>query len=71
MRDEPQAVIDDHQLWGCKHAAIGGLPGEYRTAEGFVKFAKENDIDVAPYLSKGKIADEIYKKLIRAMFVLW
>jgi len=23
MRDEPQAVIDEHQLWGCKHAAIG------------------------------------------------
>ena len=27
MRDEPQSVIDEHQLWGCKHAAIGGLPG--------------------------------------------
>ena len=27
MRDNPQLVIDDHNLWGCKHAAIGGLPG--------------------------------------------
>ena len=41
MRDEPQKVIDQHLLWGCKHPAIGGLPGEYRTAEGFAKFAKE------------------------------
>jgi sugar phosphate isomerase/epimerase len=41
MRDEPQRVIDQHKLWGCKHPAIGGLPGEYRNAEGFVKFAKE------------------------------
>jgi len=36
MRDEPQAVIDEHQLWECKHAAIGGLPAEYRTGvEGY------------------------------------
>ena len=41
MRDEPQSVIDEHQLWGCKHAAIGGLPGEYRTAEGYARFARE------------------------------
>ena len=32
----------------------------------FAKFAKKNDIDIAPYLSKGKIADELFKKLIRA-----
>jgi len=41
MRDNPQAVIEEHNILGCKHAAIGGLPGEYRNAEGFVKFAKE------------------------------
>ena len=32
----------------------------------FAKFAKKNDIDIAHYLSKGKIADELFKKLIRA-----
>lgn len=41
MRDEPQKVIDQHLLWGCKHPGIGGLPGEYRSADGYSKFAKE------------------------------
>ena len=41
MRDEPQKVIDQHLLWGCENPAIGGLPGEYRTGEGFAKFARE------------------------------
>ena len=52
MRDEPQAVIDEHQLWGCKHAAIGGLPREYRSAEGFMKFAKEAS-EVGKRLAEG------------------
>jgi sugar phosphate isomerase/epimerase len=52
MRDEPQAVIDEHQLWGCKHAAIGGLPQEYRNAEGFARFAKEAS-EVAKRLAEG------------------
>jgi lysyl-tRNA synthetase, class II len=42
-----------------------GLDYSKNSQEDFAKFAKENNIDVAPYLSKGKIADEIYKKLIR------
>ena len=54
MRDEPQAVIDEHQLWGCKHAAIGGLPGEYRSTEGYSKFAKEAS-EVAARLAEGGI----------------
>jgi len=41
MRDEPQAIIDEHQLLGCQHAAIGGMPKEYRSEKGFSKFAKE------------------------------
>ena len=52
MRDEPQAVIDEHQLWGCKHAAIGGIPGEYRSAEGYAKFAKEAS-EVGARLAEG------------------
>jgi sugar phosphate isomerase/epimerase len=35
------ALIDEHKLWGCANVAIGGLPGEYRNAEGYVRFAKE------------------------------
>ena len=43
MRDETQAVIDEHLLWECKYPAIGGLPQVYREAggEGFKKFARE------------------------------
>ena len=52
MRDAPQAVINEHNLWGCKHAAIGGLPQEYRNAEGYALFAKEAS-EVAKRLAEG------------------
>lgn len=52
MRDDPQAVIDEHNLWGCKHAAIGGLPQAYRNADGFARFAKEAS-KVAKRLAEG------------------
>ena len=52
MRDEPQAVIDEHNLWGCRHAAIGGLPQEYRNAEGYARFAKEAS-EVGKRLAEG------------------
>lgn len=42
MRDDPEAVIAEHKLWGCEYPAIGGLPQEYRTgAEGYSRFARE------------------------------
>lgn len=41
MRDNPAQVIQDHYTIQCKYAAIGGLPGNYRNAEGYGKFAKE------------------------------
>lgn len=37
--DEIDKVIEEHRMWGCKHPAIGGMPNEYRSAEGVVKFA--------------------------------
>ncbi|HET6453290.1 MAG TPA: sugar phosphate isomerase/epimerase [Armatimonadota bacterium] len=52
MRDQPEAVIEEHQLWGCRHPAIGGLPADYRNAEGFHKFAKEASA-VAKRLAEG------------------
>ena len=52
MRDEPQSVIDEHNLWGCRHAAIGGLPQEYRSAEGYARFAREAS-EVAKRLAEG------------------
>jgi sugar phosphate isomerase/epimerase len=41
MAEETSKVIEEHQLIGCKYPAIGGLPGEYRNAEGFTRFARE------------------------------
>jgi sugar phosphate isomerase/epimerase len=34
-------VIAIHKLWGCTHAAIGGLPGEYYSLEGLERFLEE------------------------------
>ena len=34
-------MIEVHRLWGCRHAAIGGLPGEYYAAGGAARFAAE------------------------------
>jgi len=41
MKNETAAVIEEHHILGCKHPAIGGLPTDYRNADGFHKFAKE------------------------------
>jgi sugar phosphate isomerase/epimerase len=41
MRDSTAQVIEDHHAIECTYPAIGGLPGAYRSAEGFAKFAKE------------------------------
>jgi sugar phosphate isomerase/epimerase len=40
LRNELAAVIDEHHLWHCPHVAIGSMPGEYRSAEGYVRFAE-------------------------------
>ena len=41
MKNEPEKVIEEHQLIECKYPAIGGLPAEYRNAEGYARFAAE------------------------------
>jgi sugar phosphate isomerase/epimerase len=52
MKNETEAVIQEHYVIGCKHPAIGGLPQDYRNGEGFHKFAKEVS-DVARRLADG------------------
>ena len=52
MRDDPEGVISDHLLWECKHTAIGSMPGDYRNAEGFHRFAREASA-VAETLTEG------------------
>ncbi|MFP4058643.1 MAG: sugar phosphate isomerase/epimerase family protein, partial [Candidatus Brocadiia bacterium] len=55
MRDEPQAVIDLHNTYGCTTAGIGGLPQDYRgSAEGYARFAREAS-GVARKLAQGGI----------------
>ena len=39
--NELDAVIAEHKLWKCRHPAIGGLPGEYHTADGLKRFLDE------------------------------
>lgn len=41
--DDLDTVIKQHQLWNCKHVAIGSMPGPYREEgeAGFKRFAQE------------------------------
>jgi sugar phosphate isomerase/epimerase len=41
FRSDLDGVIRDHRLWGCRHPAIGGLPGEYLGPDGLTRFADE------------------------------
>ena len=38
---ELDVVIEEHILWKCKHPAIGGLFGEYRSLDGLKRFLDE------------------------------
>lgn len=45
LEKEPQKVIEEHALWGCKYAAIGGFFPKEATAQTWVDFANRyNDI---------------------------
>lgn len=41
FQNELDAVIEEHRMWGCTHAAIGGLPKEYFSLEGLKRFCEE------------------------------
>jgi len=41
FKDELDAVIEEHKLWGCRHSAVGGVPHDYFTADGLKKFVDE------------------------------
>ncbi|MCG3179264.1 MAG: hypothetical protein BIFFINMI_01598 [Phycisphaerae bacterium] len=41
FRNDLDAVIEEHKLWKCTHPAIGGLPGDYRSADGVKRFVDE------------------------------
>lgn len=46
-------VIDDHNILGCRHVAIGGLPTEFRNQDGFYRFAREASEAVKPIIDTG------------------
>jgi sugar phosphate isomerase/epimerase len=48
FQDELEAVIEEHEILGCKHPAIGGLPGEYHCPDGIKRFIDE----LAPIVEK-------------------
>ncbi|NLW50475.1 MAG: sugar phosphate isomerase/epimerase [Candidatus Brocadiaceae bacterium] len=39
--DSLDELIEEHQVLGCRHPAIGGLPGDYRSADGVRRFLDE------------------------------
>jgi len=41
LRDETDAAIEDCRTWGCDHVAVPVMPGEYRDAAGYARFAGE------------------------------
>jgi len=41
VRDDPQAMIDEHKIIGCPFTAVGSMPASYRTGPGYATFAKE------------------------------
>ncbi len=41
LRDDVESQIEYHKTIGCENVAIGGVPGDYRTGEGYARFAKE------------------------------
>jgi sugar phosphate isomerase/epimerase len=41
FRTDLDALIEEHTLWNCAHPAIGGLPGDYFTADGLKRFLDE------------------------------
>ena len=41
LLSDPDGVVEDHRLYGCRYTAISSLPPEYRNAEGYGRFAGE------------------------------
>ena len=53
IKDDPQGVIEEHQMWNCRNVGIGGLPADYRNEEGFARFAREASEAARPLIEAG------------------
>jgi sugar phosphate isomerase/epimerase len=49
----PQKVIDDHKLWGCKYTAIGGFFPKEATTQTWVDFASKYNGIVKKFAGSG------------------
>ena len=45
LRDERQKVLDEHQLWGCKYTAIGGIHGKTTATDWKTAIREFADVD--------------------------
>ncbi len=42
LKDDLDAVIQEHKLWNCKYVGLGSMPPQYRESkDGYMKFIKE------------------------------
>lgn len=41
LRDNLDAVVEEHEILDCKYVAIPSIPNDYRTGEGYQRFARE------------------------------
>jgi len=53
LQKEPEAVIEEHKILGCRHVAVGSMPASYRNEEGIKQFAKEASAVAARLAQEG------------------
>src|SRR5436309_1105886 len=53
MEKDPQKVIDDHKLWGCKYTAVGGFFPKEATTQTWVDFANRYNAIAKQYAGSG------------------
>ena len=53
LENEPQKVIEEHALWGCKYTALGGFFPKEATAQTWVDFAARFNAIAAKYRGSG------------------
>jgi sugar phosphate isomerase/epimerase len=53
MRDEPQAVIDEHRLWGCSYTAVGGFFPKDPKTQDWLTFARDYNAIARKYAGSG------------------
>src|SRR5439155_18758963 len=53
LDNEPQRIIDEHKLWGCKYTAVGGFFPKEATTQTWVDFAERYNRIAQKYAGSG------------------